>query len=310
MPQFYARRQKVKMKDYFGYAGKVCVITGAASGMGKAATEMLVDLGAEVYALDMNEVSTPGIKKYIKVNLGEKKSIDDAFKEIPDHVDKFFGVAGLSGVRTDYYLTVTVNFIANKYITEEYLDKRVVPGGAIAYITSTGGVNWEKYRWEYKKLMNADGWDAMTKELHKIAPADGFGPFAYVLSKRCMNAYAASKVVHFAKKNIRINVVLPASTNTGMKKEFEQLVGGADNLVKQTGLAARLAEPREMAEPLVFLNSDMASFLTGTRLLVDYGDETLKILKMKKDLQNMPVGFKIYHTKLFKKIMQAYIDKG
>ena len=36
------------MKDYFGYSGKVCVVTGAASGMGKATAEMLVDLGAQV----------------------------------------------------------------------------------------------------------------------------------------------------------------------------------------------------------------------------------------------------------------------
>jgi NAD(P)-dependent dehydrogenase (short-subunit alcohol dehydrogenase family) len=298
------------MKDYFGYQGQVCVITGAASGMGKSATEMLVDLGAEVYALDMMSVNTPGIKKFIKVNLGEKQSIDNAFKEIPAKIDKFFGVAGLSGVKTDYHITVTVNFIANKYITEEYLDQRVVPGGAIAYITSTGGVNWEKYQWEYKKLANANGWDEMIKALHKIAPVDGFRPFAYVLSKRCMNYYAAHKMVYFAKKNIRINALLPGSTDTGMKTEFEQIVGGADNLVKQAGVAGRLAESREMAEPLVFLNSNMASFLTGTRLLVDYGDETLKILKFKKDLQNIPVALKIFNTKLVKQLIQAYIDKG
>jgi NAD(P)-dependent dehydrogenase (short-subunit alcohol dehydrogenase family) len=245
------------------------------------------------------------------VNLGDKASIDEAFKQIPQEIVKFFGVAGLSGIKTDYHVTVTVNFIANKYMTETYLDKRVVPGGAIAFITSTGGVNWEKYQWEYKKLLNADGWEAMTEELHKIAPADGFRPFAYVLSKRCMNAYVASKVVHFAQKNIRINAVLPASTNTGMKSEFAQLVGGEANLIKQSGIAGRLAESREMAQPLVFLNSDMASYLTGTQLLVDYGDETLKILKMKKDLQNVPVvAFGLFNLGFVKKMMQAYINKG
>jgi NAD(P)-dependent dehydrogenase (short-subunit alcohol dehydrogenase family) len=298
------------MKDYFGYADTVCVITGAASGMGKAATEMLVDLGATVYALDANEVTTPGIAAFVQVDLSEKAAIDDAFKNLPDRIDKFFGVAGLSGVKTDYHKTVTVNYIANKYITEQYLDSRVVRGGAIAYITSTGGTHWKGYKWEYKKLLEAQSWEAMTAELHKTAPADGFRPFAYVLSKRCMNAYAASKMVHFAEKGVRVNVVLPASTNTGMRDEFAQLVGSQENLIKQTGIAGRLAEPREMAEPLVFLNSNMASFITGCRLMVDYGDETLKLLKLKRDLQNMPVALKIYNTGLVKKLMQTYIDKA
>jgi hypothetical protein len=45
-------------------------------------------------------------------------------------------------------------------------------------------------------------------------------------------------------------------------------------------------------------------------LMVDYGDETLKLLKLKRDLQNMPVALKIYNTGLVKKLMQAYIDKA
>jgi NAD(P)-dependent dehydrogenase (short-subunit alcohol dehydrogenase family) len=102
-------RTEVRMKDYFGYADTVCVITGAASGMGKAATEMLVDLGAKVYALDVNEVTTPGIAGFVPVNLGEKAAIDAAFSNLPDRFDKFFGVAGFSGVKTDYHTTVTVN---------------------------------------------------------------------------------------------------------------------------------------------------------------------------------------------------------
>lgn len=44
------------MKDYFGYQDQVVVVTGAASGMGKATAEMLVDLGAKVYALDCKKL--------------------------------------------------------------------------------------------------------------------------------------------------------------------------------------------------------------------------------------------------------------
>ena len=52
------------MKDFFGYEGKTCVVTGASSGMGKATVEMLVDLGAKVYALDINPCDVEGIEKF------------------------------------------------------------------------------------------------------------------------------------------------------------------------------------------------------------------------------------------------------
>ena len=68
------------MKDYFGYQGQIAVVTGAASGMGKATTEMLVDLGAKVYALDWQKVEVDGIEKYIHVDLSQKESIDQAFQ--------------------------------------------------------------------------------------------------------------------------------------------------------------------------------------------------------------------------------------
>lgn len=107
------------MKDYFGYHGKVCVVTGAASGMGKAAAEMLVDLGAKVFALDWAEVKLEGIAAYIHTDLSKRDSIDNAFGQIPGHVDSYFGVAGVSGTTTDFLTTTKIDLISNKYICEE-----------------------------------------------------------------------------------------------------------------------------------------------------------------------------------------------
>lgn len=295
-------------KDYLGYKGKHVVVTGAASGMGKATTEMLVDLGAKVYALDMNEILTPRIALGIKTNLADKASIDAAFALIPDTIDKYFGVAGLSGESTDYWTTVTVNFISNKYIIDTYIDSRMPSGGAIAVVTSIGGVHWEKYQREYKKLIAAETWEGMTRVLHRLAPKDGFGPFGYILSKRAMNCYIAKKARHFAEKNIRANCLMPGTTATGLTREFEKMAGGQDKLMSQSGLAKRFAEPREMAEPLIFLNSDMASYITAYHLIADCGETTLKMLKEKKDLQKMPINFGIYHTRLFKKFVEKRLQ--
>ena len=263
------------MKDYLGYQGTVCVVTGASSGMGKATAEILVDLGAEVYGLDCNEATIPEMKSFIKVNLAEKSSIDKAFEKIPKEIDKYFGIAGISGLTQDFNLTFTVNFIANKYITEEYLKNRVRPNGAIAYMSSNGGRGWERPEnmEELKEIVKCKGgWEGTVEILNSYGFAGTSGRRAYAFSKRCLNYYVAILVPVFGEKNIRVNSVLPGPTKTGLTDDFAVMQGGLDKMIQnQAGSAQRLAESREMAEPIIYLNSDMASYISGEFLNVDYG---------------------------------------
>ena len=260
------------MKDYFGYQGKVCVVTGAASGMGKAAAEMLVDLGAEVYGLDWAEVNVEGIKRYIHTDLSQKDSIDQAFAELPQHIDCFFGIAGVSGSKTDFMTTTKIDLISNKYICEEVLPNRMSAGGSIGFITSTGGNGWEQERNKnvYLPIVQAKGWDGAVDALGKTVLPHLPGTLAYPFSKLAMNYYTIQLQAEYAPKGIRVNAVLPGSTDTGLKDEFTTMAGGEEALLSHTGYAHRLAEPREMAEPLVFLCSPMASYISGELLRVDY----------------------------------------
>ena len=157
------------MKDYLGYTGKVCVVTGAASGMGKATAEMLVDLGAMVYALDWAEVKVEGITAYLHTDLSKKESIDAAFAQIPDHIDCYFGIAGVSGLGTDFLTTTKIDLISNKYISECILTARMTEGGAIAYMTSTAGIGWEQEvnKRHYLPVVEAEGWDGAVAALEE-----------------------------------------------------------------------------------------------------------------------------------------------
>lgn len=146
------------MKDYFGYQGQIAVVTGAASGMGKATTEMLVDLGAKVYALDWQKVEVDGIEKYIHVDLSQKESIDQAFQEIPDHIHAFFGIAGVSGAKNDFITTCKIDLLSNQYICEEYLIHRMQKGDAITFMTSTGGNGWESCGYR-KNRYESNAWN-------------------------------------------------------------------------------------------------------------------------------------------------------
>ena len=196
------------MKDYFGYKDKVCIVTGASSGMGKETVEMLVDLGARCYAVDLNPCDVSGINEFIKCDLSKKEEIDNLFSKLPEHIDCFFGVAGLSGSKTDYMTTFNCNYTSNFYITEEYLTKRMSNGGSIVYVTSTAGLNWKEFRKEQSKVVDASTWEeveSVVEPLAKISPST----FAYMYSKRCLSEYACEASVKLGKQGIRVNNVMP-----------------------------------------------------------------------------------------------------
>ena len=212
------------MKDYFGYTGKTCVVTGASSGMGKATAELLVEMGANVYALDFSKPDVDGINTWIQVDLAVKDSIDNAFALLPEHFEHFFGIAGVSGVSHTYEETFIIDFVANKYITETYLEKRISDGGAIAYITSSSGVRWARpdIIEEYKAIVEAEGWDATVQAIFDLDQSDNAGVIAYMVAKRAMKYYASVKAADFAKRDIRVNFVLPCSTSTPFVSDFPQ----------------------------------------------------------------------------------------
>lgn len=276
------------MTDYFGYAGKTVVVTGAASGMGRALTEMLVDLGAEVYALDRVEQSVAGIAKSIIANLGEKESIDAAFAEIPERIDAFFGVAGISGVHNTFLETLTVNFVANKYVVDTYLVERVSAGGSITFVTSNGGLRWETraVRDELEPFVRGGDWDDLVRIATEFEAEFGTvpGSLGYILSKRALNLLVAELVAPLADlRKIRVNAVLPAMTVSGMLAEFAEMKGGQDKVEAEVGPAGRLAESVDMARVLTFLGSDLAGYVSGSHISVDYGMNSLELAGLAPD---------------------------
>lgn len=288
------------------YKDKVCVVTGAASGIGLATVKLLLEEGAEVYAMDLADVSI-GNTLALTCDLSDKDSIDTAFEKVPEHIDCFFGVAGLSGAISNYHKTFTVNYIANKYITETYLKNRMSKGGSICYVTSTAGSYWDKYSKEFQLFTRAKTWEEMINVLEYQSKEDAVGIMAYPFSKRAMNHYMANLSVELAPQGIRVNALLPGATETGMKREFEVEAGGYDKLVANSGMAKRLADPMEMAKPLLFLNSDMASYISGTCLYVDYCNDAMVKLGLKKDSLDVKVGSKLYNLGFMQKILKKQI---
>ena len=98
-----------------------------------------------------------------------------------------------------------------------------------------------------------------------------------------MNYLVAQYQSVFASKKIRVNAVLPGSTDTGLTDDFSLLIGGQDNLLEYIGYAKRLASSEEMAGPIVFLNSNLASYVSGECMIVDYGSTIEATAKIKEN---------------------------
>jgi len=267
------------MKDYLNYGGAVCVVTGAASGIGKATAETLVDLGASVYTLDVQSCFIPGGKQHIITDLSNKDSIDRAFAGLPEKIDKFFGIAGVFGFDQDFVSAYTVNFIANKYMAEEYVIPRLTEGeyGAIAFLSSVGGSRWAYHINEYRDLVEAETWDDMVAAI-SAKPVEGKpGNAAYELSKRSLNFYMKCRAPEIACKGNRMNAVAPHFTQTPMLDGIVAAIKAEGKPVdfSSKGAFERLGTPADAANAIIFLNSDMAAYISGQVLYVEGGMQAM-----------------------------------
>lgn len=244
-------------------SGKTALITGASSGIGRAAATLFAQHGANVVLGARGHSRLDDIAAEIKAAGGH--------------------VATLAGdVRDPAYAPALVDLAESRF---GGLDAALNNAGAMVLGDLTEQVTPED--WSLTIDTN------LTANLHAIqaqVPAlrrRGGGSLVftssfvgYTVSFPTQTAYAASKAgliglvkataVEFGPENIRINALLPGGTDTPMYDQF------APTPEEKAGVASlmalgRVAEPREIAQAALYLASDLASFQTGTAMLVDGG---------------------------------------
>jgi NAD(P)-dependent dehydrogenase (short-subunit alcohol dehydrogenase family) len=246
------------------YSNKRAVVVGCASGMGEAVTNKLVAAGARVHGFDIKP-STRQLDAFDLIDLKDPASIDEAAGAIEGKIDCLFYCAGLP--QTFPAIDVMkVNYIGLRHLLRRF-EPLMAPSSAIAVITSMGGMGWHEHLALHNELLATPTFEDAVAwcERHAEDVADG-----YAFSKEAANVLVQVEGTRLIRKGIRINATCPSPTNTPMMPDFEKVTGAAFIDVFTLPIDRR-ATAEEQADPLLFLNSDAASFVNGHLLNVDGG---------------------------------------
>jgi len=235
------------------FEGKVAVVTGAARGIGEAIALQFRDEGATVFSLDLGEPDTrhAGIT-YLSGDVSDGASVAGAFAAVDrdaGRVDVLVNNAGIQRValaqkmsHADWHSVLNTHLTGTFFCAAEAI-RRMRPHrkGAIVSIASVAG----------------------------IVAIPGRGP--YSAAKAGIMSLTRTLALENATANIRVNAVAPGFTRT---KLIEQ--GLKDGSIRaewqlERVPMKRLAEPGEIADAVLYLASDKASYVTGQTLVVDGG---------------------------------------
>jgi len=230
-------------------SGKVAIITGAASGIGKASVELFRREGAEVVGADVAQGTD------LQVDAADDAQVHELVERVVRErggVDIFFANAGISGgwatiaeqTAEDWAEILRVNligpFLAIKHSAP---GMKLRGGGSIICTASVAGLR------------------------------SGAGGAAYSASKAGVISLVQTAAQQLSGTGVRVNAICPGLVETGMTKPMYELARdrGQEQRIGELNPLRRGGEPVEVARAALFLASDDSSYVNGAALVVDGG---------------------------------------
>ena len=245
------------------FAGRIVLVTGASSGIGRAAALQLGGRGAHVVAAARRRaeaqdtvdriVAAGGSGEYVALDLADAGSVEALFSEIMSRHGRLDGAFNNAGVE---------------------VDAAALPDMPLAAFDEVFGTNvrgtWLCLGHEMR-IMRAQGHGAIVSTA-SIAGIVGFANRSiYTASKHAIVGMTKSAALELAHLGIRINCLLPGGVHTDMSTRWVSRVPGGYDALAEGIPMKRWGMPEEMAEAAVWLLSDAASYVTGANLVVDGG---------------------------------------
>jgi NAD(P)-dependent dehydrogenase (short-subunit alcohol dehydrogenase family) len=239
---------------------KVAVITGAASGIGRATAVRFADEGAKVVVADLNEETGVEFAEqiggtFVQVNVANEDSVKSMYErviEVYGGIDILFNNAGISPADDDSILTTELDAwkrVQDVNLTSVYLCCKY----GIPHLLERGGGS----------IINTASFVAVM--------GSATSQISYTASKGGVLSLSRELGVQFARQGIRVNALCPGPVNTPLLQELfaKDPERAARRLVHIP--AGRFAEPEEIASAVLFLASDDSTFVNASTFLVDGG---------------------------------------
>ena len=250
------------------FAGKVVLVTGSTTGIGEACARVFAKSGAKVMVSGRNEERGRAVAKDIEASGGsaqftaaDLRAAGACERLVADTLERLGGLDVLVNNAGILYSAT-----APETTDEQWLDTMAVNVNALFYL-SRAAVRHMKAAGKGAIVNVASEW-GLNGEANHVAYCASKG--AVIQITRCM-------ALDHARDHIRVNSVCPGEIHTQMVDDILARRGGSlENNLRELAAGIpmrRLADPMEVANCVHFLASDLASYVTGTNLSVDGGND-------------------------------------
>jgi len=248
--------------------GKVAVITGAASGIGRGTVDLFASEGARVIAADIQdakgarmEEDHKGVVRYVHCDVSKEADVEEAVtaaKKYFGRLDCLFNNAGTGGARDPA-----------DGVTVEGFD-------SVMHLHVRAALFGMKYA---VPLMKASGGGSIVSTASVAGLQAGYGPILYSIAKAAIIHMTTVTAAQLAEHNIRVNCICPGliATNIfaqglGMPSQIaETRIDAIAEAAKDSQPIKRGGRPRDIAEGVLYFASDGSDWVTGQALAIDGG---------------------------------------